>query len=64
MAEVKQMVCGTCRWAVPIGQVVDDEPQAECHGVPPTVLVLDGQVLTVWPEVRIASDYCGQWAER
>lgn len=54
--------CGRCRFVEPtVGD--DDEPRADCRRYPPQYVVIDGEPVTIWPQVN-GDDWCGEFVLR
>jgi hypothetical protein len=52
--------CATCKHSEPVLSDIETEgPLLKCRRYPPTVLVLDGEVIQAFPD---ASDPCGEWS--
>ena len=53
--------CDTCAFGVPC-MLDEGEVVLKCHRFPPVIVVLDGEVTQVLPQVD-ELDWCGEWLE-
>src|SRR5690554_1318726 len=52
--------CSTCRYAEPVMVGPDrDDPRLECRRLPPALITLGGEPVTICPQVQ-ADDWCGE----
>lgn len=62
-ADPPEPTCATCNYAAPsLSDIPDEGPILLCRRNPPQVVVLDGEVVQVWPTMH-EGDVCGEHSE-
>lgn len=51
--------CVSCRHANPVAEGSDGEPFVECRRFPPVIVVVDGDLVRLFPTVD-ADDWCSE----